>query len=251
MFRVVIVDDEPPARAKLRLLLADHPRFETVGESGGGVEAVALIERERPDLLLLDIHMPQMDGFSLLAALDLPSLPRVIFTTAYDQHALRAFEVHALDYLLKPFDKGRFATAMARAEAALSGPEDQSRTIRALLAEMAPKRYAKRLLLREGGRIFSVAVEEVIAITAEEKYVRIATAKRTYLHRESMSAMEAALDPARFARIHRSAIVSLDHFAHLEPTSHGDHVVVLDDGHRHRLGRQYREPFLARLEGKV
>ncbi len=250
-YRVIIVDDEPPARKKIARLLSEDPRFHCIGEAGGAEEAAPLIERERPDLLFLDIQMPGASGFDLLNALATDRLPRVIFTTAYDQYALKAFEVHALDYLLKPFDKARFNAALERAAGELTAQADAQAPMRALLAQLAERQPgARRLLLREGGKLFSIETNRVISILAEEKYVRIHTEARNYLHRETISNMEKKLDPTRFARIHRSTLINLDYFAHMEPAGRGDYLVALKDGSKHKLGRNYREPFLRQLEGQ-
>ena len=248
MFRVAIIDDEPPARKKIRKFLEGDDHFTIVGEAGGATSAIPLIEREQPDLLFLDIQMPGMNGFELLANLEMEKLPRVIFSTAYDNYALEAFEIHALDYLLKPFDITRFRKALDRAADELEKHTDQSAPMKAMLSELG-KKGVQRLLLREGGKIFSVRTSEIICIKAEEKYVRIQTQTRAYLHRATLAGIEAKLDPEVFVRIHRSAIINLDCFEQMEPAFHGDHVVLLNDGSKQKLGRNYKEHFLNRLEG--
>jgi len=248
MFRVAIIDDEPPARKKIHKFLEGDARFTVVGEAGGANSAIPLIEGEQPDLLFLDIQMPGLNGFELLANLEMETLPRVIFSTAYDNYALDAFEIHALDYLLKPFDMARFRKALDRAAADLEKNRDLSGPMKAMLTDLG-KRGVQRLLLREGGKIFSVRTSEIISLKAEEKYVRIQTAARAYLHRATLAGLEAKLDPAVFVRIHRSAIINLDCFQQMEPAFHGDHVVLLSDGSKHKLGRNYKEHFLDRLEG--
>ena len=246
--RVVVVDDEPLARERLRTLLASRPEVELVAECGDGGSAVETIAATRPDLVFLDVQMPELDGFEVLDALrllDPPALPAVVFVTAYDAYALRAFEVRALDYLLKPFDRSRFDEALGRALERLRGRESAGMTVEsgalaALLAELRAERgWRERFVVRTGSRISFVRTEEVDWIDAEGNYLRLHVAGRTHLVRETMKSVEAELDPSRFVRVHRSAIVNVDRIASLEPYFHGEYVVTLRDGARLTSSRSH------------
>lgn len=244
MTRVVIVDDEPLAREKLRTLLEGRPGYELVAECGDGAAAVEAIHELEPDLVFLDVEMPGLDGFGVLEALEPGREPHVVFVTAYDRYALRAFEVRALDYLLKPFHRARFEEALARVEErrrdrSAATPEEWT-AIRALLDELRAERgYAARLVVRTGQKITFVATADVDWIEADGNYARLHAGKRDYLLRETMKNVEARLDPRRFLRIHRSAIVNLDRIASVEPYFHGEYIVTLHDGHRITASRTH------------
>jgi two-component system LytT family response regulator len=244
--RVVIVDDEPLARAKLRRFIEDDGRVCVAGEAGDGIEAVRVIEEGAPDLVLLDIQMPEMDGFQVLEALELDALPQIIFVTAHDRHALRAFEVRALDYLLKPVDRQRFTAALDRVLETLSVPARQANgDVRAVLAELpAERRVLERFLVRSGGRMLLLPVDSVDWIGAAGNYAELHAGRDTHMVRGTLQELEARL-PDRFARIHRSAIVNLDHVKELHDWSHGDLMLHLTDGTELRLSRRYR----GKLEG--
>lgn len=245
--RVLIADDEPPARAKVRRFLAADPEVDVVGEAGSGPEAVEAIRRLRPELLFLDIQMPGADGFGVLAALEGEALPHVVFVTAYDAYALRAFEVHAVDYLLKPFDADRFRTALVRAKervrARVPADDDLEQRIRRVLAEArpAPAAYLDRVLVRTGGRAVFVRTDEVDWLEAEENYVRLHAGTESYLVRGTLAGLEERLDPAKFIRVHRSHVVNLGSIRELHPWSHGDWMIVLRDGRELMLSRRYRD----------
>jgi two-component system LytT family response regulator len=249
--RALIVDDEPLARERVRTLLAAEPDVVVAGECGSGGEAVAAILMDRPDLVFLDVQMPELDGFGVLERVREAGaeLPAVVFVTAYDAHALRAFEVHALDYLLKPFDRERFTRALARAREALARREADGldERLATLLAARSARPYATRLAVKSGGRVRLVKAEEVDWIEAASNYVRLHVGGERHLLRETMAALEARLDPERFVRIHRSTIVNLDRVRELEPYFHGDYVVKLHDGRRLTLSRTYRERLEERL----
>jgi two-component system LytT family response regulator len=233
--RVLIVDDEPLACERLRMLLESERDVEIAGECHDGLTAVEAIRKLAPDLVFLDVQMPEMDGFAVLEALDTP--PAVIFVTAYDQFAIKAFEVHALDYLLKPFDRERFSKALARAH---SG--DLDARLRSLLAELRTRRkYNDRLVVSAGGRVVFLRVDELDWIEAAGNYVRLHAGRDEYLHRETMARLEACLDPEKFARIHRSTIVNVDRVKELHPLFRGDYTVVLRDGRELTLAKAYRE----------
>jgi two-component system LytT family response regulator len=246
--RCVVVDDEPPARKRVRELLAAARDVTVVGEARTGTEAVQVISDLQPDVVFLDVQMPELDGFGVLAALETPP-PAVVFVTAYDAYALKAFEVHALDYLLKPFDRERFTAALDRARATVSRhPAADDPRLLALLGELTARDHRlTRIAVKTGGRIRLVPVHEIEWIEASGNYLRLHVAGAWYLVRETMQAMEGKLDPALFARIHRSTIVNIEQIAELAPSSHGDCSVTLRSGARVTLSRTYREPLRARL----
>ena len=244
MIRALIVDDEPLARRRVRSLLAVEPDIEIAGEHGDGRSALAAIARGVADLVFLDVQMPELDGFQLLAQLDRARLPEVIFVTAHDEHALRAFEVHALDYLLKPFRRDRFAEAVRRARARLAQP-DRDR-LAALLADLERRRPA-RLTVRDGARVTLVPVDELDWLAAEGNYVVLHAGGAEHLLRETLAALEARLDPARFVRVHRSAIVNLDRVTQLVPHGKNDAVAILRGGTRVPVSRTYRPRLEAAL----
>lgn len=242
--RTLIVDDEPLARERLRKLLESEADLEIVGECGDGREAVEAIESQQPDLVFLDIQMPELDGFGVLEQVRTLRMPEVVFVTAFNQHALRAFEVHALDYLLKPFDRERFQVALGRARTRLaharSGELNQKLT--ALLAEMRPEpKTADRLAIKSGGKVLFVKTADVDWIEAADNYVNLHVGTESHMLRETMSALEARLDPKQFLRISRSTIVNLERIKELQPMFHGDYTVILRNGARLSLSRNYRE----------
>jgi two-component system LytT family response regulator len=238
--RALIVDDEPLARGRLRTLLAGEPDVEVVGECGDGLEAVAAVEELSPDLLFLDVQMPALDGFAVLEALDADRLPAVVFVTAHDRYALRAFEVHALDYLLKPFDRDRFRKALGRARAQIAGAEGGGK-LPALLADARARRQpADRLVIKSAGRVFFLRTEEIDWVEAAGNYVRLHCGGDAHLLRETMNGLEARLDGQRFLRVHRSTIVNVDRIRELQAWFHGDYLVILRDGTQLTLSRGYR-----------
>ena len=256
--RCVIVDDEPPARDLLRAMLAEYRDVEVVAEYGNGAEAVEGIERERPDLVFLDIQMPEGNGFDVIGALDPASLPPIVFVTAYDQYALKAFEVHALDYLLKPFDRKRLALSVQRARDLAARPRDdraadreaESRRLMALVAMMrAQERSQERLAVRVGERTVLQRVDAIDRIEADAKFARIHVGEKVYTMRETMRNLERRLDPARFLRVSRSAIVNVDRVREIQPWFNGDYVLVMQDGSNVTTTRGYRDA-VTRLLGR-
>lgn len=246
----LVVDDEAPARAKVKRLLADDARFQVVGEAADGTEALARIEALRPELLILDIQMPGLTGFEVLEALEPDAWPVVIFSTAYDQFALQAFDAHAVDYLLKPYDAERFRRALAKAHAQLVGARADATRRAALLAGMAqargPERPLERLVVKVGEAWAPLRLDQVLRLSAEDKHVRLHARDGEHLVRQSLRSLEQRLEPARFVRVHRSEIVNVDAVVRLEPWTHGDGILVLADGSTVVLSRTYRQAFLAR-----
>ena len=267
--RVLIVDDEAFARQRLRRLLNEQQDVEIVGEASNGREAVALITTHDPDVVLLDVQMPRVDGFGVLRALDGPA-PLVIFVTAFDEHAVAAFNVHAFDYILKPVDPARFAEAIERARTQIERTTAAERHAKlvAFLDESsgAPARDLDappgegvpnvgagrtpldRLLVKEEGRMYFVPVGEIDWIEAFGNYARLHTGQRTHLIRETMATLERALDARRFARIHRSTIVNLDRIRQMDLWGSGDYMVRLSDGTQLKLSRWYRDRLEARMK---
>jgi two-component system LytT family response regulator len=254
--RVLVVDDEPVARAGLAALLAQDGDTTVVGECGDGPAAVAAIRSLEPDLVFLDVQMPDMDGFDVLRAIGPDRMPVVVFVTAFDAYAVRAFDVNAVDYLLKPFDDRRFAEALARAKRAVrqGAVDDMTRRLVDLLSADASTAddtpadsFMTRLVVKKSGTRLLVGVEEIDWIEAADYCVKIHTPGRTHVIRESLNHLEQRLDPSRFFRAHRSAIVNLDRVQEIQPTPHGDLTLLLTTGARVRLSRSRR----VALEGQL
>jgi len=241
--RALVVDDETLARQRIRHLLRRSTDIEVVGECANGLEAVKAIEDQAPDLVFLDIQMPELDGFGVVEAVGADRMPPTLFITAYDQHALKAFEVHALDYLLKPFSPERFHQALDRARRwCLRTAPEKGPDMGALLAGLRQERpWADRLLVRQGDRHVLVRTSALQWIEAEDNYVRLHVEGTSHLLRQTMSGILVRLDPAQFRRIHRSAIVNLDCIKEFQPWTGGDHLVIMRDGTRLTLSRTYRD----------
>jgi two-component system LytT family response regulator len=241
--RVLIVDDEPLARRRLRRLLRGVSDVDVVGECGDGRAAVSAILRLEPEVILLDVQMPEMDGFEVLRKIRTARLPEVIFVTAFDRYALRAFEVHALDYLLKPVDAERLAGAIAwaRARVAERRGETIDARVLALLDDLSEsRRFLTRMPVKVAGKFIVIDLADVDWISAADNYVTLHAGGEEYLARDTMDRLERELDPDRFVRIHRSAIVQVDRIKELLPDFHGDFTVVLRNGTRVTLSRTYR-----------
>jgi two-component system LytT family response regulator len=224
--RAVIVDDEELARAYLRELVGTHPEIEIAAECPNGFEAVKACAEHRPDLLFLDVQMPKLDGFEVLELID-PG-PAVIFTTAYDQYAMRAFDAHAVDYLLKPFGADRFEKALERAKDRLG----ERRLPTEVAAERPPADRPQRLVVKDGTKIHVIPLDKLDYVEAQDDYVALHSGGKAYLKQQPIAALEAALDPARFVRIHRSAIVNLERVARIEPFGKESRLAILHDGTR-------------------
>jgi two-component system, LytTR family, response regulator len=237
--KVLVVDDEPLAREGLKLLLGRQPLVQSVTDARNGREAIALIRDQRPDLVLLDVQMPGMSGFDVIRKLGVRRSPAVIFVTAYDQYALQAFESHAIDYLLKPFDRRRLRQAIERAARLVGGHEDVARRLQALVSAVDARQGLERIAVKARGRVYFVRVEEIDWIEAQGHYLALHVGSDTHLVRETIGGIEERLDPARFVRVHRSAIVNLDRVKELRPSFHGEYVIELRDGPRVTTGRAY------------
>jgi two-component system LytT family response regulator len=252
--RVVVADDEPLVRRGLRAFLDGEPGLTLRGEARNGLEAVDLIRAERPDLVFLDVQMPELDGFGVLEALEGMPMPVVVFVTAYDEYAIRAFDVHAVDYLLKPFDEERFRIALTRARARLGERRAHSldERLEAVLSELrAREQYVDRLLVKNDGRVMVLQVEDVDWIEAADNYARVHTSRGRYLLREPIKTLERKLNPRHFARVHRSAIVNLARVRELQPLFGGEYVIILSTGAKLTLSRGYRDAFRDRLGSEL
>ena len=268
MIKTLIVDDEALARRRLRRLLETERDADVVGEAANGPDAISAIRELQPDLLFLDVQMPEMDGFGVLQEVGADQLPAVIFVTAFDQYAVRAFEVHALDYLLKPFDAERLRGAFARARQHVTAggtgngqaPASQQQQIMALLESLAAERRdvgphgaraadrpTDRLMIKSAGRVYFVKVSEIDYVEAAGNYVRLHVGKDAHLLRETMNGVETRLDPNQFLRIHRSTIVNLDRVKEMQPWFSGEYVVIMKDGTQLKLSRGYRDRLEERL----
>ena len=247
--RTLIVDDEPPARHRLVTLLGDEPDIEIVGEAGGGSAAVRAITELCPDLVFLDIQMPGLDGFDVLRATAGLHQPLVVFVTAYDEHALKAFDVQAVDYVLKPVVEPRFRAAVRRAVARLreTPRSDLARALSQLLesvgtpAAASPDERPARFAIRHEGRVVFVPLREIAWVKADGDFVQVHAGKQTYMVRETISDVEARLPAGLFARVHRSAIINVDRVREIQPWFKGDYIVLMDDGTKIHTGRTYRE----------
>lgn len=243
--RVVIVDDENPARRKVSRFLAAEEDFEIAGEAGTGLEALRLIEAQRPDLVFLDVQMPGLDGFGVIESVQIRPLPQVVFITAYDHFALKAFEIHALDYLLKPFDQPRFKKVLDHVRRQLQnhdrgGTGDLAEKLNRLLEELNNRpKYAERLLINAGEKAFLLAVEKIEWIEAARNYVNLHVGRESYLLRGTIEGLSQKLDPSKFLRANRSQIVNVESIRELQPWFHGEYRIILNDGTEMSWSRRY------------
>ena len=241
----LIVDDEPLARDRVREMLKEHPDVEVVGEARNGREAIDSVVNHNPDLVFLDVQMPDLDGFDVLQNLDVAHLPLIIFVTAYDQHALRAFDVHAVDYLTKPFDRKRFAEAVDQAKLFMNGSKERDTArILSLLQELrASARYLERFAIKNGETVFFVRAQDVHAIEAQGNYVRLRLANSSHLLRDTLNNIESQINPRMFVRIHRHTIVNINSVKEVQTWARGVYRVVLLTGAHYTLSRGYRQHF--------
>jgi two-component system, LytTR family, response regulator len=245
--RVLVVDDEPLVREGIRALLEREPHVRMLGEARNGAEALERIRELHPDLVLLDVQMPGMDGLAVVAALEPEERPEIVFVTAHGEYAIQAFDLHAVDYLLKPFDAERFAMSLRRARSRMT--EGKGDRLDDLLATLRPApAYPERLLLKQHGTVVVVLADDIDWVEAADNYVKIHARTGRYMLREPLKQIEAKLDPARFARAHRSAIVNLSRVKSLDPLAAGEYVITLTTGTRLTLSRGFRDHFKSRLE---
>jgi two-component system LytT family response regulator len=253
VIRALVVDDEALARRGIARLLKGHDDITLIGEYADGASAVAAIMTTAPDLVFLDIQMPEMSGFDVVSTVGEENMPATIFVTAHDRYAIDAFEANAVDYLLKPFARARFDRAVARARARLAGPSDgtsAARLVHMLRQVRAAPAYADRLPVADGDRVVFVRIADIDWIEADGNYVRLHAGAHEYAIRETLATLERTLDPRYFLRIHRSTIVNCDRIAEVRPWFHGHHIVVLSNGQQLRLSRYQRES-VERLLGGV
>ncbi len=250
--RTLIVDDEPLARRGLRAALQKDNEIEIIDEAADGQEALEKIKAARPDLVFLDIQMPELNGFDVLDGLDSEEIPMVVFVTAFDQYALNAFQVHALDYLLKPYEDERLLEALDRAKAQMrqkNGSSPTQKVQEMLASTRADRAKVGRIMVRSGGRITFVRVDDVDWIEAQGDYICLHTQGKKHLIREKISDMEAQLSPNSFLRIHRSTMVNVTRIREMQPLFHGEYAVVLHDGTRLTMSRSFRDRVFERLTG--
>lgn len=248
--RVLIADDEPLGRARLRMLLAQEPWVEIVAECADAPATIAAIEKLRPELVFLDVQMPGGSGFDVIETVGAARMPFVIFVTAFDRYALRAFDVHALDYLLKPFDRDRFRDALTRARERIDRHPngDLERRLLALVTDLKPgPQPLERFVIKSGGRVFFLRAADIEWIEAAGNYVKLHIGAETHVFRETMNSLEARLDPSVFFRIHRSHIVNIERVRELQPWFNGEYVVFLTSGARLTLSRGYRDKLQDRI----
>lgn len=251
--RALIVDDEAVARRRIRRLLAAERDIVLVGECGDGASALKAIVSDKPHIVFLDVQMPELDGFEVVLALAPEELPGVVFVTAFDRYALRAFDVHAVDYLLKPFTRDRFQTALSRARARLGAPRTALTDHLAPLLDdvRATRPHSPRVAVRTGDRFVVIEWDQVDWVEAADNYLTLHVGPREHLLRQTLAALEQQLDPERFVRVHRSSIVQVDRITELRPVSHGDAEVVLRNGTRLTVSRTWRKNIERRLRGAV
>jgi two-component system LytT family response regulator len=242
--RTILVDDEPLARNKLKLFLADEPDFEIVRECTNGKDAIAALNKHRADVLFLDIQMPEVDGFEVVESVSPDRLPYVVFVTAHDAFAVRAFQIHALDYLLKPFDRERLKQSLARVRKALQQTtiERQHNQILSLLNDLKSRQERpRRLLLKSAGRVYFVNVQEIDWVESEGNYLRLHVGNESHLMRQTMNTLERLLSPSQFIRIHRSTLVNIERVKELQPWFGGEYLAILQGGKKLNVGKSYRK----------
>jgi two-component system LytT family response regulator len=253
--RALIIEDEPVARKRMKRLLADDSEIEVIGECVDGREAVAAIQKFKPDLIFLDIQIPELDGFDVLKAIEIEQMPFVIFVTAFNKYAIKAFEFHALDYLLKPFEPERLQSSLDRVKKQIrqENTGDLETRLRSLLEDVkpTPSGYQERLAIKSDEEVMFLKIEEIDWIEPAGNFLRLHIGKESHLIRETLSALEAKLDPRKFMRIQRSAIVNIARIKKLHPLFRGEYVVVLQNGVRLTSTQGYRDKLRELIEGKI
>jgi two-component system, LytTR family, response regulator len=243
--RVLIADDEAPARRKVRAFLAGKENILIMGEAANGLETVDAIQRLRPDLVFLDIQMPGMNAFEVISAIGADAMPAIVLVTAYDKYAIEAFEVEAIDYLLKPVREDRFDRALKRAIERINARNSDADRFTRLLDRVQPDaQYLQRLVVREGERLFLVPTNQIVRASADGNYVCLHTSEGSHMVRETISRLETRLDPKQFARIHRSEIVNIDCIKEIRAWFHGDYIIVLRNGQECHLSRRFKSRLL-------
>jgi two-component system, LytTR family, response regulator len=249
--RVLIVDDEPLARRRLKTLLKDEAEIEIAGECEDGASAVAAAKRLSPDVMFLDVQMPGMDGFDVIDTLGPARCPAIVFVTAYDEYALKAFEVHAIDYLLKPFDRQRLRQALTRVRALTLHEKTVGRRLIAVMADIRAGRPQERIVIKSRGRVYFVRAEDISWIEASGHYLTLHAGRDEHLIRGTIRDIESRLDRERFVRVHRSTIVNVDHIKELVPSFHGEYMIVFRDGTRVSSSRGYSERLQDIIKGQT
>jgi two-component system, LytTR family, response regulator len=248
--RTLIIDDEPRARGLIRKMLIGDSSIEIVGECGDGYQAIEAIKQKGPDLIFLDVQMPEIDGFAVLRQVRAEAMPAVVFVTAFDRYAVRAFEEHAVDYLLKPFDKERFLRTLEHAKRRIveQRSSQQSDTLARLLAQAkGPGKFLDRITVKKDGRMLLLNTREIDWIEAEDNYVLLHGRNGPYLLRQTLTNLEARLDPDHFIRVHRGSIINIDALAQFTPEFHGGYRLDLKSGKQLSLSRSYRDKFFAKF----
>jgi two-component system LytT family response regulator len=251
--RTVIADDMPLARSRIRRYLKTDSEIEIIRECSRGGEAIEAINNLKPDLVFLDVEMPEVSGFEVLQAINLDPAPVVIFVTAYDQFTLRAFDYHALDYLLKPFDEARLKRALERAKRELKQTKqtDINEQLQSVLQNgKAESKFLKRIAIKSGERTFFLPTDDIDRVSTAGNYLELHVGKQTHLIRERMCELEAKLDPTKFVRIHRLSLINIERVREMQPLFNGDYVIILHNGTRLTLSRTYREKLFDLIEGK-
>lgn len=251
--RTVIADDMPLARSRIRRYLKTDSEIEIISECSRGGEAIEAINNLKPDLVFLDVEMPEVSGFEVLQAINLDPTPVVIFVTAYDQFTLRAFDYHALDYLLKPFDEARLKRALERAKRELKQTKqtDINEQLQSVLQNgKAESKFLKRIAIKSGERTFFLPTDDIDWVSTAGNYLELHVGKQTHLIRERMCELEAKLDPTKFVRIHRLSLINIERVREMQPLFNGDYVIILRNGARLTLSRTYREKLFDLIEGK-
>jgi two-component system LytT family response regulator len=250
--RVLIIDDEPWSRKRIATLLKSESDIEIVSECAGGEEAIRAITSSAPDMVFLDVQMPEVDGFEVLEAIGPEHMPLVIFATAYDRYAIQAFDAQAIDYLLKPFDEERFKKALTRARNEWKGKVSSEKVLSKLLDSIRPKQhYLHRLVANSAGRVLFLKLADIDWIEASGNYVTLHSGKECHMVRTTMNALEPRLDPAQFVRIHRCSIVNSDRVREMQPLFRGEHVLILKDGTHLNVGRAFRARLMQQMGSNV
>lgn len=244
--KILVVDDEKPAREKIVSFLNEEDATFTLYEADNGFEAIRLIELEKPDLVFLDIQMPGKTGFEVISEVGIDNMPSIIFVTAYDQFAINVFEIQAVDYLLKPYDRKRFKNSFERvSKRKENGIGLEKNVLKNLLTDIQKEKgYLKKIMVKKRDSLIFIKSEDVIYINSEEKYIKLHTLKSTYLVRETMNNIEQKLNPEIFVRTHRSYIVNSDFIKEIQPWTHGDYIIILESGSKVKLSRRYSNSLL-------